>query len=265
MNIKEIITSGLLESYVLGTTTAGETALVQELCAKHPELLNEIESIEASLLVFSEQLAPPLDPSLKNKIGSQLRFNEESSPGTKTIALNSRLLSFYKFGMAASLLLFVSSFVYTIMLHRKVDRLNGELAEATAAKSYMAQEMQIQQASMTITREQLQIASDPKVKKVSLNGMNSMSAMAAAILWNTETKEVYFDGQTLPLPGDKQYQLWAIVNGKPVDAGMIGPDSANVFQKMKTITQAQAFAVTIEKKGGSAAPSLETMCLLGNV
>jgi anti-sigma-K factor RskA len=66
-------------------------------------------------------------------------------------------------------------------------------------------------------------------------------------------------------PAGKQYQLWAIVDGKPVDAGMIDLNQPIVFQQMKTINSAQAFAVTIENVGGSATPSLETMCLLGNV
>jgi anti-sigma-K factor RskA len=266
VNIKDVISSGLLESYVLGTATAEEAALVQRLCKQHPELLREIEAIENGLIGFSEQLAPPLDPALKNKVASQLSFKRKEDQEAKTLPLNSnRTLGLYKFGMAASLLLFVSSAFYTWMLHRKVTRLSGELAEMTAERSYMAQEMQVQQASMTATREQLQIASDPKVKKVALNGMNSMVAMNAAVLWNTETKEVYFNARTMPLPGNKQYQLWAIVNGKPVDAGVIELDSNGVFQKMKVIPEAQAFAVTIENKGGSPTPSLETMCLLGNV
>jgi hypothetical protein len=46
---------------------------------------------------------------------------------------------------------------------------------------------------------------------------------------------------------------------------MIYLNGSTFFQKMKTITSAQAFAVTIENMGGSVAPTLETMCLLGNV
>jgi anti-sigma-K factor RskA len=265
VNIKDVIFSGLLESYVVGTATAEEAALVQRLCKQHPELLREIEAIENGLIGFSEQLAPPLDPALKNKIAGQLSIKEKENKESKILPLNNKALGLYKFGMAASLLLFVSSAFYTLMLHRKVSRLSGELAEMTAARSYMAQEMQVQQASMTATQEQLRIASDPKVKKVALNGMNSMADMSAAVMWNTETKEVYFNARAMPLPGNKQYQLWAIVNGKPVDAGVIELDSNGVFQKMKVIPEAQAFAVTIENKGGSPSPSLETMCLLGNV
>ncbi len=269
MNVNELISSGLLESYVLGTTSAEETALIQSLCKKHPELLAEIEAIENGLLHVSAQLAPPLNPALKDKIAASLQFNEERPPveaGAKEISLNTkRTLSLYKLGIAASLFLLVCSFVYTLALHKKLNQLNSELALLTSEKSYMAEQMEVQQAAMTVTREQLQLSADPMVKKIALNGMNSMANKAATVLWNTQTKELYFNGSSMKPPAGKQYQLWAIVNGKPVDAGMIDMNGDTVFQKMKLMPEAQAFAVTIEKMGGSPTPSLETMCLLGNV
>jgi anti-sigma-K factor RskA len=69
-------------------------------------------------------------------------------------------------------------------------------------------------------------------------------------------------------PEDKQYQLWAIVNGKPVDAGIFdlaANTNTAVLQKMKPIADAQAFAITLEKKGGTHVPTLNAMFLLGNV
>jgi anti-sigma-K factor RskA len=97
--------------------------------------------------------------------------------------------------------------------------------------------------------------------------MNYLLKNSAAVHWNTETDEVYFDASQLPAsPASKQYQLWAIVAGKPVNAGVIDLSAAReVFQKMKSVKGAQAFAVTIEKAGGSPAPTLDTMCLLGKV
>lgn len=266
MNPHEIISSGLLESYVLGSTTPEETALVQRLCLEHPELLKEIEAIEASLMSFSTQLNKPLNPQLKENITGHLQFDEKKAETeAKEISLNKKTLSIYKLGIAASLFVCAGSLFYNLRLRQKLDRLSGELAELTAAKSYMAEELQVQNASFTVAREQLQIASDPRVKKIALKGMNSMASKAASILWNTETKEVYFNANAMPVPAGKQYQLWAIVNGKPVDAGLIDADGNLVFQKMKIIPEAQAFAVTLENMGGSATPSLETMCLLGNV
>jgi len=65
------------------------------------------------------------------------------------------------------------------------------------------------------------------------------------------------------LPGDKQYQLWAIVDGKPVSAGLI--EDCNGLCKMTNVPKASMFAITIEPKGGSAAPHLEAMVVAGAV
>ncbi len=58
-------------------------------------------------------------------------------------------------------------------------------------------------------------------------------------------------------------QLWAIVEGKPVDAGMI--DACSGLCKMKNISNASAFAITLEKRGGSPTPNLEQLQVIGNV
>ena len=71
---------------------------------------------------------------------------------------------------------------------------------------------------------------------------------------------------SLPAPSEEQqYQLWAIVDGQPVDAGVFDIEKGNILQQLKTISNAQAFAVTLEKKGGSPTPTLAALFLIGNV
>ena len=70
----------------------------------------------------------------------------------------------------------------------------------------------------------------------------------------------------LPKPrADKQYQLWAIVDGKPVDAGVFDVDGGAAFVKLKNIPNAQAFAITLENKGGSASPHMDALYVMGKV
>jgi len=270
LKINEVISSGLLESYVLGTTKPEETAVVNKLCKEHPELLKEIEAIEESLMNFSARVSTPVNHELKNKIEAHLTFNSEESPVAKVISIKKETdnrLTIYKLGIAASLLLFLTSLMYNVRLNRMYSKVNAELAELNAAKSYMAEQMNIQQASLVTMNMELQILADPKVKTIALKGMNSLDKKSAMVHMNMETYAVYFNASALPAtPDEKQYQLWAIVDGKPVDAGIIDMKStAQVFQKMRPIKGAQAFAVTIEQIGGRPTPTMETMCLLGNV
>jgi anti-sigma-K factor RskA len=73
--------------------------------------------------------------------------------------------------------------------------------------------------------------------------------------------------QNLPAaPTGKQYQLWTIVDGVPVDMGMLDNDFREKVISMKTAKgNVAAFAITLEKQGGSPSPTLEEMYVLGNV
>lgn len=271
MNVNDVISSGLLESYVLGTTTAKETEQVNELCLKEPALLKEIELIEEALINYSAQTVNPLNAEIKNKISSKLFSSnaDQNVPDEATIIPlkdQSKTLRLYKLGIAASIVFVVTSMIYFFSLNQKIHNLNNDLAKASDSKTTLEKELNAQQTALVLANSELQILSDPQIKTVGLKGMNTLASTSALVHWNAQTNEVYFHANALPpAPTSKQYQLWAIIDGKPVDAGMIELASDTVFQKMKTIKGAQAFAVTIENTGGSATPTMNTMCLLGNV
>jgi anti-sigma-K factor RskA len=61
-----------------------------------------------------------------------------------------------------------------------------------------------------------------------------------------------------------QYQLWALVGGKPVSLGVFDADTTSKDMKeMESIASADAFAVTLEKRGGSPTPTMDEMMVLG--
>jgi anti-sigma-K factor RskA len=78
---------------------------------------------------------------------------------------------------------------------------------------------------------------------------------------------VLIDMRNVKLPQndkDHQYQLWALVGGKPVDLGVFdAPADSTQMKEMKSIARADAFAVTLEPKGGSINPTMDQMVVLG--
>ena len=75
MNIKEFITSGILEGYVLNTVSDEDRITVERLADQYREVRAELSLIEESFKLFSEEhsLSPPLN--LKDKIIAKIQEN----------------------------------------------------------------------------------------------------------------------------------------------------------------------------------------------
>jgi anti-sigma-K factor RskA len=89
------------------------------------------------------------------------------------------------------------------------------------------------------------------------------------IAFNIEQEEVMIDLSSIKMPSndeDHQYQLWAMVDGKPVDLGVFDSEvDSTGMKKMKFIKNAQAFAVTLEIRGGSTNPNMDQMMAIGSI
>jgi hypothetical protein len=105
---------------------------------------------------------------------------------------------------------------------------------------------------------------DTNTIAIKLKGLPIALASKAVVYWKKDSQVVYLSLYYLPdPPKDKQYQLWAIKDGKPVDAGVF--ELNYPIQKMNNIEDAQSFVVTLEKKGGSTTPDLKAMYLKGTI
>ncbi len=57
------------------------------------------------------------------------------------------------------------------------------------------------------------------------------------------------------LPTDRTYQLWGVIDGRPVSLGLLGSDPKTAAFTVSTSSTPSALAITDEPAGGSAAPS----------
>ena len=57
------------------------------------------------------------------------------------------------------------------------------------------------------------------------------------------------------LPASRTYQLWSIVDGRAVSAGVLGPDPTTVAFNVDPAAPAQEFLVTVEPAGGVVTPT----------
>ena len=80
-NCQQLITSGLLELYVLGETTPQENQLIEEMALAHAELRQEIREIELSMERYALENAIEPDPIVKPLLVATIDFMDRTKAG----------------------------------------------------------------------------------------------------------------------------------------------------------------------------------------
>jgi anti-sigma-K factor RskA len=248
MNTKEYIESGILESYVLGITTVGESAEVERMVSEHPEVEIELEAIRGTLENYALQYEKQPPAALKSKILAAV-FEEQPLQNTRNnlVQLNNTKPQKSIFSMAASWALLALSIGANIFFFNNWKNSEEKVVALESQNQIFAQENKAIKASY---QEEVAILQNADFKVIKLLGQEVSPNSKALIYFDKIKQEVYLSALNLPeAPKGKQYQLWAIVDKKPVDAGMIA-GTANIL-KMKSFAKPVAFAISLEETGGS--------------
>jgi len=272
VDIKEYIQSGVIESYVLGLASAEEVIELEKLSMQYVEVRDAIDAFSQLIMrqLSEDAVVPPAEikQQLLDKLADEFEQpktpvlpinNLTAIPGEKTSGKVIKMVSlkvWRNVAAAAILLLLVSAalnFYYYNNYKQSTTKYQALLAERNTL-----------QASNDDYHQTLNIIHDSTMHIVRMPGVPGKQDNMATLYWDTKTKDVYVYANTLQqIPKGKQYQLWALVDGKPVDAGVIA--NCNGICKMKNIPRAQAFAITLEKEGGSPSPTLTAMYVFGKV
>lgn len=277
--VKAYIESGILELYVLGQLNVQEQAEVETMATKYPEVKQEIEAIEIAMEQYALQHAvkPAADlESLESKILAQINQAPTQSPIEEPaiIPFNpapyETKIKTLRFALTACASLLVVSGVALYNTHSQLGNAKNQIASLSLEKEKFTNTVNHFEQTNTDLQKIADMATDPAWKIVQLAGTQMDPKAKMIVYWHVSGKHVIMDNSKMKLPlndSAHQYQLWALVNGKPVDLGVfdVNPDSNQILINMKDIAAAQTFAVTLEKRGGSIAPTMSQLIVAGNV
>jgi anti-sigma-K factor RskA len=278
VSIQDYISSGVLELYVLDDLSDNERKEVETLMDQHPEVKQEIDQIEEALIQFANAHAKDAPSHLQFKIAGKIAFSDRAKPkvtnNTKVIELPrneapvvSSGKSNYKWLAAASLALLVGSGITNVWLYERYNTEHNTVLAMREQNSQMAEQTNILKVNFEESSNKLAKLEHPYLRIIPLKGLEKTPECHVTIYWNAKNGETMARANSLPEPpAGKQYQLWAIVDGKPVDMGMFNKGSDKLdLEPMKIMESPQAFSVTLEDEGGVPSPTMETMMVLGNV
>ena len=272
---KAYIESGILELYVLGQLSAQEQLEVQAMASTYPEVKQEMEAIEIAMEKYAVQNAVKPSVGLENKIFERIGIAIPQQEA-KVIPLNAELRNDYpakirslRLALVACIALLIVSVAALYSAHSDLGSARDQIASLSADREKFSSTVNYMKATNADLNKIVAIADDPSWKTIKLAGQKNPGDNMV-VYWHPKDKHVMVNTNKMVLPAnDKahQYQLWALVNGKPVDLGVfdVNADSSQILVNMKEIGIAQAFAVTLEQRGGSPTPTMEQMMVMGGV
>lgn len=265
LNIQEYISSGIIENHVLGFTNEAEAAELESMCRQYPEVRAALHEAEETLANYAQQHRKTPPASAKEKIfriladDGEINEEETATPAQPMAPMPTKKINSvtYVIAVAASVLFFASVIFHLLKVadyEQEIHRLQQEKIDLIAQnETFMAQ---IQKA-----RREISVIGNPAFETIVLGGVPGHDESRAVVYWNVESNAVYLKPDKLPaLPDGKQYQLWGIVDGQPINAGVYDlDDDDRPLQRMASFAKAEMFAITIEKEGGSEQPTLDQM------
>ena len=277
------IESGILEQYALGLLTPAEQAAVETEASRHPAVAQELAAAQLALEHYAQAYARELPAGMRERVLANVRAQVAPAAPVASASLRAEVdalarpqpaagdaaarplaaapaapMARPRWAIAASVALLLS-LIGNGWLYGRWQNADHDLVALQGDQNRLAANTLVVEKKLGDVRQQNSVLRDAEFRFVALAGTPAAPAARARVLFNAVSRRVYVDVQRLPAPpAGRQYQLWALNKGKPVDAGLLTAAAASGerLERMKDVASAQAFAVTLEPVGGSAAPTM---------
>lgn len=279
VDINEYIASGILESVTLGLASPQEVQEVACLSKIYPEIQAEFLRIQKSCeeMMFESAQAP--NPAIRAALlktiseTPQDKAPESTKKEAKIISMKPTpeivgVSPMWKMMAAASLILTIGIASLWFISNKEVKRLDSSLA--SMEKKHL-EDTQVLQA-MVLEKDHLQtvqeVLAEQSTRTVMMKGTTMEPEASVKVMWSTGMKKAVMHAEKItPPPANMQYQLWVIADGKPVSVGVFNYDEVEQMTEPFDVNAQNitAFAITLEKMGGSPTPTMEKMVVMGPI
>lgn len=242
--IQQFLDSDLLEQYLLEATSPEETARVERYIAMYPEVRNSYLELQENLEAYAKLHAVRAPEGLRERILQRVR-NERA--GRRR---------FMRYAVAASIaaLFFAGASFWFYNQNQNLqvenDLVNNKIRVLEADMKEQLEDV----------RNQFIVLNNPGTRKFMVNGNQKARELKAIAYVNPVKKLSYINVRKLPnLPEDKDYQMWAEVNGEMVNLGVIRDFEDKDKLMALPYGEKGLSYITIEPKGGNTTPSVQNI------
>jgi anti-sigma-K factor RskA len=246
-----------LALYALDALDGSQKAVIEEHVKTCPACRRELETLRGDMALLALSAAGPHPPQRSRDRLMSAITAERPAVAPERVAVSSGGW-FGRLGWMAAAAVLIAGALLMNEAKEKNAALQREI-EGLQAKTAA------QDAELERVRSEFAAFTGPSAQPVTLVVANGHPQPQGKAIYLQSSGKLLFVASNLPaLPVDRAYELWLLPStGAPVPAGLFRPDAKGscvvVNPPLTAGISAKGFAVTVEPKEGSAAPTAKPM------
>ncbi len=223
----------------MGRLSAGECAEVEQKLTAHPELHNFLMQIKST-----PNGAIPTISTFPRR-----RLQPESLPRTPAVqsAVSKldpeRSIRFWRIATAAAVTLALIATYFAVTSQSSLKQSKAAFRDMFVRTLELTEEVRIADDKLNRFGGGGALAGSPAYTRIVLHGTGAAANANVSLFWNQRNGELFLKIQKPSgMATDKQYQLWAIRDDKPVSAGVFNIEPELI--RMSAIDHATAFVIS---------------------
>jgi anti-sigma-K factor RskA len=254
MTKEEFIKTGLCEQHVLGLTTTEEGELVEQMLQTYPELKKDCRGLEDCIEKYARAHSIPPPTTLKKSVMTRI---DEIDAMEKSARNNYSIPKWVAISAAVSL---IGLLLFSFSTWDGKSQVENEMVILSTEFQQFQKDCEEVQNEKIIYAAQNSFLKDPKTTHVHLRGGDNSLAI---VYWNENKEKAYLTLENLPPPpAGKTYQMWADIDSKMVDMGVISYDDKKMIS-IPHMANAASLNITLEEGGGSDHPDVSQLKVSG--
>jgi anti-sigma-K factor RskA len=245
--LHSFLNSNLLNKYLVGETSYEETKEVEFFINTYPEAAEAYEKLQNNLELIAKAGAVDVPNHILGNILNAL----DETKDTKVIQLvQHKKIPWYSIAASAAAVLFAAT---TFFLYQKnlslLDENNIVVDEIFDLRS----DIEKNNTKLTELAKELSKLNHPDALKYVINGNERAKDLKTVAYINPVDKTSVLDVIKLPeLPEDQHYQIWAELQDRMVNLGILNESDRNKLKTIPYMEDALALSIKIGTKGDHA-------------
>jgi len=268
MDIQQLLNSGIIEKYVLGLANPEEMDRVESMAKEYPEVNRHICEMQNCMEEYAEMHAIRPPKHLKKQLMAKL--DAEGNPIEPLIPETAKVYempTIWRLGAGIAAMMVLALGAVSWMLYQNQKVAYDEIALLSTQLKHLQSDQDELAKSNTLIRQKYSVLKDVTTRQVHLKGSQHAPQALAVVYWNPDHNKGYLNVVDLPqCPKGHQYQMWANVNGKHMNMGVLELDNlGSILNSIPYIKGSKGFAITLEKEGGSEHPNVDKLYATGEM